>query len=162
MNICEAWKNEIKGLLPCGFVKISRDGGFLFVSDYPKRAENAFSLHRALVNAGFCVTVERGMAYLDGTLEKYRQADAETGFPCLPPMTEENARLHHAARLLAAQGGPVQTDSLFLVRHILRCSALADDKGLSLVPGMVARMKREKAALPALAGKILDCYLSEE
>ncbi|MBQ4639865.1 MAG: hypothetical protein IJB69_05015 [Clostridia bacterium] len=162
MNICEAWKNEIRGLLPCGFVKISRDEGFLFVSDYPKRMENTLALHRALVNAGFSVTVERGMAYLDGTLEKYRQADAETDFPCPPPMTEENARLHHAAHLLAAQGGPVQTDSMFLVRHILRCSALADDKGLSLVPGMVARMKREKELLPALAGKILFCYLSKK
>ena len=74
MHIGEKWRNEIKALLPCGFVRISRDGAFLFVSDYPKRAEAAYPIHEALTRAGFTVTVERGMAYLDGGREKYREA----------------------------------------------------------------------------------------
>lgn len=162
MNICEAWKNEIKALLPCGFVKISRDGAFLFVSDYPKRVETPFSVHEALTEAGFCVTVEKGMAYLDGSEQRYRAAEESVPLPPLPPMTEKNMRLMHAARLLLQEEESGEDRPLFLIRHVLRCCALKDEKGLERLHGMIAQRKREKKPLSPLAGKALLTYISEQ
>lgn len=160
MHIGEKWRNEIKALLPCGFVRISRDGAFLFVSDYPKRAEAAFPIHEALTRAGFTVTVEGGMAYLDGGREKYREADMPLS--AFPEMTEENARLLFAARLLTEKQVPFESQPVQLIRHTLRGMMLEDEKLLLQLPGMIARQKRCKQPLAPAAGKLLLQYLQQK
>lgn len=160
MHIGEKWRNEIKALLPCGFVRISRDGAFLFVSDYPKRAEAAFPIHEALTRAGFTVTVEGGTAYLDGGREKYREADMP--LPVFPDMTEENARLLFAARLLTEKQVPFESQPVQLIRHTLRGIMLEDEKLLLQLPGMIARQKRCKQPLAPAAGKLLLQYLQQK
>lgn len=161
MHIGEKWRNEIKALLPCGFVRISRDGAFLFVSDYPKRAEQPFAVHAALTRAGFAVTVAGGMAYLDGTREKYREAAHY--FPAaLPQMTASNARLFHAARLLTEKEVPFEAQPLFLIRHTLRGILLEDEKTLAQLPAMIALQKRMKQPLSPVAGGMLLQYLQQK
>lgn len=159
MHIGELWRNEIKALLPCGFVKISREGAFLFVSDYPKRTDDTEKVHAALEKAGFLVTLEKGMAYLDAAPEKYRQAWEEMKPLPLPVMTEENARLFYAARLLTEKAVSFDQQPLQLIRHVLRCTMLHDREGLGRLPGMIALQKRNKQPLSPMAGNILLQYL---
>lgn len=161
MHIGEKWRNEIKALLPCGFVRISREGAFLFVSDYPKRVEAAFPIHEALTRAGFTVTVEGGMAYLDGGWEKYREAD-RLPLSAFPEMTEENARLLFAARLLTEMQVPFESQPVQLIRHTLRGIMLEDEKVLMQLPGMIARQKRCKQPLAPAAGKLLLQYMQQK
>lgn len=161
MHIGEQWRNEIKALLPCGFVRISRDGAFLFVSDYPKRAANPFFVHSALTRAGFTVVIEKGMAYLDGSREKYRETEALL-LPHPPQITDQNARLFHAARLMTANKVPFDAQPLHLIRHTLRGILLEDEKALAQLPGMIARQKRLKRPLSPAAGMLLLQYLKQK
>ena len=152
MNICEQWRQEIKALFPCGFVRISRETGFLFVSDFPVRAENAGAIRQALENAGYQVTIRGQIAFIDGTEEKYRQA-AAAEFSCAAVKeTESNSRLLYAARLMMEKG---QEENTALCREVMRLTALKDGKGLEKLPEKIALCLRKQEPLSKLAGKIL-------
>lgn len=158
MNIAEQWRQEIKALLPCGFLRISREAGFLFVSDFPARAKEHESILRALENAGFQVTLRGRMAFVDGTEEKYRKA-AETELPGIPlRKVEADSRLLYAARLLMEKG---KAENFALCREVMRLTALKDDKGLEKLPEQLALCLRKNEPLSLLAGKILRQYISQ-
>lgn len=158
MNICEQWRQEIKALFPCGFVKISREAGFLFVSDFLARAGDTDAALQALEAAGFRVVIRGQMAFLDAKAEKYAQA-AGMDMPCeTVAETEENRRLLYAARLLTEKGNG---ENFALAREVMRCTALKDDKTLEKLPEWMALCLRKKEPLSQLAGKILLQYLSQ-
>lgn len=157
MNIVNLWRQEIRGLLPCGFLKISREAGFLFVSDYPLRMEKAKEVHEKLAKAGFSVTVQKGMAYLDAGREKYEQA-ARKMPSFAAPEGKGNKHLLFLDRLLM-QG---KEENFALAGYVLRCTALGDEKGLLKLPLLIALQKRKKAPLSPLAGKVLLQYVNEK
>lgn len=157
MNICEQWRQEIKALLPCGFLRISRDGGFLFVSDFPLHVEKPEAIIRALKGAGFTVTLREKIACLDAAEEKYAQAAAAMEMPPVCPM-DRNPRLVFIARLLM---GETEGECIPLIRFVMRCTALKDEKMLAKLPELLAVQKRKKEPLSPLAGKILLQYLAE-
>lgn len=159
MNIVEQWRQEIKALLPCGFLRISREAGFLFVTDFPARAQEKESILQALENAGFQVTVRNGMAFVDAKEAKYHQA-AETERPCVSVReTDANSRLLYAARLMMEKG---RGENAGLCREVMRCTALKDEKALEKLPEQMALCLRKKEPLSALAGKILLDYLNQK
>lgn len=159
MNIAEQWRQEIKALLPCGFLRISREAGFLFVSDFPARTEERESILQALQMAGYCVIIRGQMAFMDGTEEKYRQA-AEWKMPCCAVRkTDANMRLLYAARLMMEKG---KDENFALCREVMRCVALKDDKALEKLPEQLALHLRKKEPLSSLAGSILLHYLNQK
>lgn len=159
MNICEQWRQEIKALLPCGFLRISREAGFLFVSDFPARVQETESVLEALNRAGYQVTFRGQTAFMDGTEEKYRQA-AKEDFPAVPVREgDANSRLLYAARLMADKG---KDENFALCREVMRCTALKDDKALEKLPEQMAACLRKKEPLSALAGKVLLHYLNQK
>ena len=158
MNIFEQWRQEIKALLPCGFLRISREAGFLFASDFPAREKDHESILQALERAGFQVTLRRQMAFIDGMEEKYLQA-AEEDFSCAPVReTDANSRLLYAARLMMEKG---KEENTALCREVMRCTALKDEKTLEKLPEQLALCLRKKEPLSLLAGKILRQYISQ-
>lgn len=158
MNIAEQWRQEIKALLPCGFLRISREAGFLFVSDFPARVQETERILQALENAGFHVTLRGRMAFLDGTEEKYRKV-SETEIPGVSLReTDANSRLLYAARLLMEKG---KDENFALCREVMRLTALKDDKGLEKLPEQLALFLRKNEPLSFLAGKILLQYISQ-
>ncbi len=162
MGSVDAWKNEIRALLPRGFLRISRDSAFLFVSDYPKHLENTFALHAALAQAGFEVTVKEGVAFMDGGREKYARL-VEAVPPVLQPcMTERNMHLLHLARVLMGDDVALESQDIALIRQVMRCTALRDEQGLMLLPRMMAERKRKKQPLAPVAGMLLWEYLNEK
>lgn len=156
MNIVNLWRQEIMALLPCGFLKISREQGFLFVSDFPLRVPEAQKVQALMESAGFTVQIRKGMAFMDAGAEKYARAAAE--MPLYAPMeTDENRRLLFLARLLT-EG----EEGYSLARFVMRCTALHDEKALEKLPGLMALAKRKRQPLSPLAGKILLQYLMEK
>ncbi|MBQ6951180.1 MAG: hypothetical protein IJN44_06785 [Clostridia bacterium] len=156
MNIINLWRQEILALLPCGFLKISREQGFLFVSDFPLRIQDALYVQARLENAGFVVQLPKGMAFMDAGAEKYARAAAMLPL-YVPKERAENRRLLFLARLLMAG-----EEGYALARFVLRCTALHDEKALERLPGLIALAKRKKQPLSPLAGKILLQYLMEK
>lgn len=156
MNILNLWRQEIMALLPCGFLKISREPGFLFISDFPLRSAHASEVQAGLKNAGFSVQVQKGLAFMDAAPAKYARA-ARLLPIAAPPEREENRRLLFLARLLM-QG----EEGYSLARYVLRCTALHDEAALQKLPGLIALAKRKKQPLSPLAGKILLQYLMEK
>lgn len=162
MNILALWRQEIEALLPCGFLKISRDGAFLFVSDYPLRAQDPFAVRRRVEEAGFLVLEKEGKAFLDASPARYARAAAQAQAPPEIKTTEENRRLCFAARLLLASPVAPESQSIPLIRHTLRCTALNDHAGLCRLPAMIAAHKRAHLPLAPLAGHVLLSYLAQQ
>lgn len=156
MNILAQWRQEIAGVLPEGFLRISREEEFLFVSDFPKRAGDAQSVCEALWKKGFRTEIRGGLAYMDGNADVYARADAALP-PVMPRESTENRRLLFIARLL----GQGQED-FTLARYVLRCLGLKDENGLMKLPGIIALRKRKKQPLSPLAGKILLHAIQEK
>lgn len=77
---------ELKALLgPDYFIRRDLARRALFVSDYPKRApeETARRLHQSLMERGFVLRMERGLALIDWPFEGYKAFfDSLKGTPC--------------------------------------------------------------------------------
>lgn len=159
MNILREWQQAARGCIPAGFVKISREEEFLFVSDFLCRSSDPGAVQEALARAGFRVTIRGAVAYLDAEDALYRRAAEGSFCPPLVAETEKNRRLLFAARLMMT--GP-EGEDVSLVRHVLRCTAMKDEKALEKLPEEIAVRKRKRQALSSLAGKILMQYLLEK
>ena len=153
MSPLTPWRDEIRFLLPGGFLRRDKGPG-LFISDFPRLGEvPAKAAEAALQAAGFRASLSGGLARIDGVLEKYRALDEAT--PLLaPPAQEDTLPLYALGLHIARTGGAVTAESLPLLRLTLK--ALDGEPLPRLYPLLapaVALCQREKIPLPAAAGK---------
>lgn len=162
MSVLESWRREIAALLPKGFLRRGLEDGALFVSDYPRRCAEAKSVTERLKNAGFEVLVENGLAFLDGSREKYRalMEALPSSFAVQP--REETLRLYALAQRLCRAQTPPDLQPLPLIGLTLKYLDAEDPEGLlRRLPPLLAAAQRSHQPLPEAAGRLILHYLSE-
>ncbi len=158
MNPLDAWRRELTGLIPDGFLRRDRLAAYLLVSDYPARCESPENITRALETAGYTVTLQNGLAHLDGTEEKYQSLLSSLPALPLPPLTEENAALALLAGRILRTGG--EENDLPFLRFTLKCLDAGDEQALLAgLPPMIAVLQRQKKKPPLGAAGLILCYL---
>lgn len=161
MNPLDAWRREIRGLIPRGFVRRDQGEG-LFVSDYPRRmAESAVS--PALLEKGFTVEIApEDLARIDASPARYRRL--LESLPAATPRASDGALFLYAlARRIEKTGIPFCAEALPTVRWTLKYMDAGDAPGLYrfLAPA-AALAQREKRPLPAALGTLVLNFLKEE
>lgn len=160
MNPLDAWRGELRRLIPRGFVRRDQ-GDELLVSDYP-RWDRAEEITAALVRAGFTVRPENELAYLDGSLRKYRALTAALVLET-PRMTDENLFLYALGDRLLRYGGEVTEENLPLVRLTLKAVDGGDPNALArLLSPACAEAQRKHIGLPKAAGMMIMMVLSSK
>ena len=153
MSVLDAWREEIRRLIPRGFLRRDQGDGLL-VSDYPRHGEEA-PVSNALREAGFTVEIRDGLAYVDGSLEKYR-ALAVSLRDTEMSLTEESFWLHSLALHLQRTGAEPCADNLYLIRLTLKALDADDLPGLErLLPPAVAEAQRKHIPPPKAAGQLI-------
>lgn len=163
MSPLDAWRREVRALLPRGFLRRAQESDALFVSDLPRHTEDTESVLTALAGVGFRAGERNGLLYIDGTEEKYR-ALAERFPPCPPPgFVGQNAYLYYLALRLLRHPVPPEEQPPELLRLTLKMLDAGDESGLAReLPPLLAACQRKKTPLPTAAGQMILDYLSSK
>ena len=161
MKILDPWRGILRPLIPRGFLR--RDQGeYLLISDYPRHG-NAEEVTRAIEQAGFTVSVENGLARLDGTRETYKCLLRDCQEPPLFEPHEESRYLYALAKRLCRAQTPWEQQPLAPLRLVLKCLDAGDwDTLEDKLPPMIALLQREHQPLPSAAGILLLRALDEK
>lgn len=159
MTPLAGWRQELKGLIPRGFLRRDQGPG-LFISDFPRQGE-AGPVAKALAAAGYTVKEEKGLALIDGEMEKYRALAA--GLPSFHPTPADRTLfLCSLGNRLLRFGGDLTEENLPLLRLTLKT---LDAGGLDalerLLPPACALAQRRHVPLPRAAGLALLGALNE-
>ncbi len=153
MSALVAWREELRRLIPRGFLRRDQGDG-LFASDYPRHGEET-PVSDALRRAGYTVDLRGSLAHVDGSVDKYRALagslrDAE------PPPTEESFWLRSLALHLQRTGAEPCPENLYLIRLTLKALDAGDLPGLErLLPPAVAEAQQKHIPLPKAAGQLI-------
>ena len=158
MSALDLWRSELRALIPRGFLRRDQGEG-LFLSDFPRRGVDAFP---ALKAAGFETVEIRGLARIDGSLDKYRELEA--ALPAFTPAPRDDTLyLFSLARRLTRFGGDITAETLPLVRMTLLCLDEKDDSFLlRRLPGDMALAQRQRLVLPRMAGQLILNFLYDQ
>ena len=153
MSPLSAWRRELRALIPQGFLRRDQGDGLL-VSDYPRRGGTE-EITAALAAAGFTVRLENGLAYVDGSLQKYRALAATLTLEA-PRMTDKNLFLYALGGRLLRYGGEVTEENLPLLRLTLKTMDGGDINALlRLLSPACAEAQRKQISLPKAAGLLI-------
>ena len=159
MNPLTFWREELRRLIPRGFVRRDQGDGLL-ISDYPRWGE-AEKVTAALLRAGYTARLDKGLAYLDGTPEKYRALAMDLSDAC-PVPTDETLMLYSLAQRLMRTGGDITEENLSLMRLTVKCLDGGDWPALNrLLPPACAEAQRKHIPLPKAGGQMIMQALSE-
>lgn len=157
MSALDAWRREIRSLIPRGFLRRDAGDGAVFVSDYP-RWEGAGETTERLTAAGYAVTVREGLAHIDGSREKYLRLLSALPCPDGAP-TDETLYAFSLARRLTAAASPPEAQPLLLLGQWMKRLDGGDAGVIPEIAAYAARCRREKRPLPSAAGKLILCAL---
>lgn len=153
MSPLDAWRRELRVLIPRGFLRRDQGNGLL-VSDYPRHGGETETT-KALMRAGYTVRIENRLASVDGSLPKY-QALAAALSDKKPCLTDEKLMLYALGGLLLRSGGEVTEENLPLVRMTLK---YLDSNDLNLLARHLspacADAQRKHIRLPKAAGQLI-------
>lgn len=154
MNPLAAWRSELRPLISRGFLRRDQ-GDALFISDFP-RHENASAVRDAILRAGFTVSIQDGLAYLDAAPEKYRALIRALPPPVPFAPEERQWYLYSLALRLARMDAPPERQPLSPIRFTLKCLEEKNFAALERhLPPLIARMQRRGETLPAAAGRLI-------
>ena len=159
MSPLSPWRNELRRLIPRGFLRRDQGTG-LFVSDFP-RFGGGEETARSLKEAGYAVQLKSNLAYLDAGLEKYRKLAASLAdAPVIPQ--EDFFWLYSLAAHLQKTGAEPAADNLYLIRLTLKALDANDLPGLErLLPPAVAEAQRKRISPPKAAGQLILSAINE-
>lgn len=157
MSALEKWRAEIRPLIPRGFLR--RDlGEGLFISDFPRFPE-AEKVCAALEKQGFRVDIDKSVARLDGTMEKYRAL--QQGLKRAErPLSDGDLPLFSLACRLIREDVPLDQQPLSWIHFTLKClDEGTEGELLRQLSGGAALLLRQHQPLPALAGELILDHL---
>lgn len=159
MRALEAWRREIRALIPRGFLRRDQGEGLL-ISDFP-RWDDGEQIADRLRRAGYRVELRDGLAWLDGTEDKYAALIAAMSCPD-PPAPEDALALWSLACRLKRAPASLGDQPRALLRLTLKYLDSGDFAGLyrALAPE-IARLQRLGLPLPAAAGPWILTALAE-
>ena len=147
------------------FLRRARSDDYLLCSDAPRKLSDP---QRALVlfhQAGISIVVTDGLWQMDASIEAYiHMAAMLPAGPPDAPQQDKYLPLWHLCRMLQNHPAPVKQQPLTAVRQVIKAMETDESAILSLpatLSPVLARMLRNKEALPALAGGLLSIWLSD-
>ena len=158
MSPLDPWRRELRGLIPRGFLRRVQGDG-LFASDYPRFA-GAEDVTAALLRAGYRVTVEGGVARIDGNEAKYHALFTNLPCPDIVPDDETLYAVSLARRLIRANT-PEDEEPLGGYPALLK--ALDEGNWLKATDetaAWAAVCQRQGRKPPSAAGKLILLTLS--
>ena len=158
MSALEIWRQQIRPLIPRGFLRRDQGTGLL-ISDFP-RFPNAEEVSAALGQMDFQTEIVQGMALIDGTIEKYRQLQGGLR-PLFTPADDASLPLCALGKKLIMKEVPLECQPMELIRFTLKCLDAKDDEALlRLLPPRIALLQRQHLPLPSMAGALIldDLY----
>ena len=160
MRLLDAWRRELRALIPAGFLRRDR-GGALFVSDFPRRAADGAFLFQSLADAGYTAeTGADGLARIGVTRRKLR-AFLDALPASRPAPTESTLALYALADCLERHPAPLEDQRTADLYEIIKLLDQEDQTALeSRLRPLIALRQREKAPLPAAGGRMIFAYLS--
>ena len=160
MNPLSVWREEVRALIPRGFLRRDR-GEAALISDYP-RYPGALAVTEKLRAAGFAVRLAGEGAHLDGTEEKYAQLLAALP-KTVPPPTPDTLFLYSLAQRLMREEAPLRLQPRELLSLTLKALDAGEEEMLyqKLAP-QIALLQRRRQTLPAAAGAMILAKLTEK
>ena len=159
MSALDAWRRELRRLIPRGFLRRDQGAG-LFASDYP-RFSGAEGVTAALLGAGYRVTVEKGLARIDGNEAKYHVFFTNLSCPDVAPEDDTLYAVSLARRLIRAATQPEEEPlsgypALLKALDEGKWQEAADDAA-----AWAAVCQRQGRKPPSAAGKLILIALIE-
>ena len=159
MSVLDAWRREVRALIPRGFLRRAQGEG-LFVSDYP-RFPGAEKGTESLLAAGFRVKMDGSIARIDVCEDKARAFLRGLPLTDVPP-TDETLPIWALAQRLVRADGPVTDPSLdWLTGLLKRLDEGRVNEAAAELAARAAVCQRRHAPLPGAAGRLLLLALSE-
>ena len=158
MKPLEPWRRELRGLIPRGFLRRDQSPSGVFASDYPGFPD-ADAVTARLQGAGYRVTIEKGVAHLDGTADKY--AALAGALPSSAPVPTDGTLFSWSlARRLLDRGDPVTSSALPALGALAKRLDAGDERAIEDFSAWAARRQRCHQPVPAAAGRLIFCFLS--
>ena len=157
MSALDAWRREVRALIPRGFLRRDAGEDAVLVSDYP-RWEEAGAVTERLRAAGYAVEVREGLAHIDGSREKYLRLFSALPCPEGTP-TDETLYAFSLARRLIAADVSLEEQPLFLLGQWMKRLDGGDQRVIPVIAAHAALCLRRKQPLPSAAGKLILCAL---
>lgn len=158
MRLLDPWRQELRALIPRGFLRQDQRRDALFASDFPRFPE-AETVAAALRGAGWLVDIRRHVAHLDADADKY--AVYLRSLPLLSPApTDPTLRAWGLAHRLARRDVLLEEQPLPAIGQLMKRLDAGDPKAIDDFSAFAARCQREHAPLPAAAGKVIFLDLS--
>lgn len=153
MSALDAWRREIRPLIPRGFLRRDQGSG-LFISDFP-RFGGADETEAALCALGYRVERDGQLARIDGDFQKYQALAASLADGEFVP-ADTDFPLYALGQRLARHGTPLENQPMEWIRFTMKClDAGNDEEILRQLPAGTALLQRLHQPLPALAGALI-------
>lgn len=160
MSALEEWRQQIRALIPRGFLRRDQGEGLL-ISDFP-RFDGREAVIAALEEAGFIVVLAGVMARIDGSTRRYLQLQERLrAFTDIPD--DGALPLWALGQRLARASVPLEEQPRSALRLTLKCLDAGEEEALlRLLPPRLAVLQRQHQPLPALAGALILDHLARK
>lgn len=141
---------------PC-MLRICRDDGCLFVTDFPaRRPERSGDAERLLKGDGWAVSRAGSLWRLDPGPALWGQIIESVPKEELPDPSSVSLALYSAARRLTGADVPAGLQPVLPLRVVLKAVDAGDaDRVLRFLPAFLSALQREKKPLPQAAGRLI-------
>lgn len=157
MNPLFSWRQELRGLIPRGFLRRDQAPDALFASDYPRFPQSQ-QITDGLARAGYRVAIRGDVAHVDGTLPKYEALLSALPCPDLSPTDETLFAWALAQRLLRSQAF-IAPQHVFAIGQFMKRWEQKDPAALEDFSAYAALCQRQHQPLPPAAGRVILCFL---
>ena len=160
MSALDEWRQQIRPLIPRGFLRRDQGQGLL-ISDFP-RFDGKEAVIAALERAGFTVSLEGSVARIDGNTRRYLQLQERLlVFEDIPD--DGALPLWALGQRLARASVPLEDQPRFALHLTLKCLDAGEEEALlRLLPPCLAVLQRQHQPLPALAGALILDHLARK
>ncbi len=159
MSILSPWRQELKALIPRGFLRRDRENG-LFISDYPRQG-GAEGITCALEAAGYTVRIQEEAARIGVTEGKLNELMESLGSPA-PAPGEDTLSLWALGTRLSSIAVPLSRQPVDLLYETLKHLDQGDLRGLEqYLRPRIALCQRRGLPLPGAAGKMILWALTQ-
>ena len=161
MSVLDVWQQELRPLIPRGFLRRDQKGDSLFLSDFIRFPE-AEKVAARIAEKGYTIQWPDGAGPARIDLTSQRYTAFLQSLPCPAPVPEDSTLYPWAlAQRLIRANTPITMQNLPPACALIRLLHGGNAQALARLSALAAQGQRLRQPLPAAAGRLVLCMLAE-